>query len=72
METIKCPKCGRPLQAEGEAFVDDERFPVFSCPECIMNVSMFGKPVALPLTFCLDAEGRPFDPAAPDGRLSLD
>ncbi len=74
METTKCPKCGRTLPLVGEAWVNDQRFPVFSCDECIMKVRMFDDSTSeweLPLTFCLDAEGNAFDPADPTRRLDL-
>ena len=37
-----------------------------------MTVEFCGEQSELPLTFAVDAEGNPFDPAAPDGKLKLD
>ena len=70
METVHCPKCGRPLSPEGEAFCDGRHFPVYSCPECVQLVDFLGQRQELPLTFCRerDAAGRwrVFDPASGD------
>jgi len=71
MSRIPCPKCGRSLAPDGEAVLGDQVFPVYSCDECVMTVEMFGETMELPLTFALDADGKPFDPASPDGKLQL-
>ena len=70
--TFPCPKCNRNLQASGVMTVGDVSVPTFQCDECLMTVDFAGEPMELPLTFAVDADGQPFDPAAPDGRLKLD
>ena len=72
--TYPCPKCGRMLRPEGEVTISattDARppLPVYSCDECIMVSKVFDEEMELPLSFCVDKEGRPFDPASPDGEL---
>lgn len=67
-----CPKCNRNLIAAGVMTVDGERLPTFSCDECLMSVDFGGEAMELPLTFVVGADGKPFDPASPDGRLNLD
>lgn len=66
---VPCPKCNRSLAAEGEATVDDQAMPVYSCDECVMTADFCGEKMELPLTFAVDAAGRKFDPADPDGEL---
>ena len=44
--------------------------PVYSCPVCTVAASMFGEAMALPLTFAVGPDGKPFDPATPDGELA--
>jgi len=69
--TVPCPKCGRPLAPAGELTVGDRIFPSYQCDECLMQVEMFGTRQEVALTFCVDAQGRPFDPATPDGKLPI-
>ncbi len=71
-QTFPCPKCGRRLRASGVLTVGTARLPTFACDECIMTVEFAGERMELPLTFALDADGQPFDPADPEGRLRLD
>jgi len=65
MRTHPCPKCSRPIEQSGEATVAGETLPVFQCDRCI--VDFLGMQV--PFTFCVDAQGRAFDPAEPDDQL---
>ena len=76
MTTVPCPKCGRPLAPAGEVTVrippcGEQTFPTYQCDECLRTVQMFGEPVEIALTFCVDEQGRPFDPAEPDGKLTI-
>jgi hypothetical protein len=64
-----CPKCGRLLPQSGDTTVEDQTFPVFQCDECLTTVDIGGAPFEIALTFALDDQGRPFDPASPDGSL---
>ncbi len=57
------------LDQSGETTVDDQTFPVFQCDECLDTVDIGGAPFEVALTFSLDKEGKPFDPASPDGSL---
>ena len=65
MRTHPCPKCSRPFKQSGEVSVAGETLPVFQCDDCV--VDFFGVPAAV--AFCVDAQGRAFDPAEPDERL---
>lgn len=69
MKTFPCPKCGRTLHQSGEAVVEGESFPTFSCDECIDHVDFGGEPLELPLTFCVGRDGRAFDAADPERDL---
>jgi hypothetical protein len=71
IDTFPCPKCNRRLTRSGAVAVDGEEFPVFQCDECILETEMFGEPVETALTFAVDANGKPFDPASEDGELSF-
>jgi hypothetical protein len=71
IDTFPCPKCNRTLARSGEVVVEGATFPVFQCDECLATVQMFGEPFEVALTFAVDAEGKPFDPAAADGHLPL-
>ena len=61
-----CPKCGREVVACGTLAIGGVEAPVYQCPECLMPSSSFGE---VGLTFCIDAKGRPVDPAEPDKPL---
>lgn len=71
MDRFPCPKCNRLLTRSGEAEVEGAVFPVFQCDECIVETKMFGEPVEVALTFAVDEEGKPFDPATEDGELPI-
>ena len=71
IDSFPCPKCGRLLQKSGEVSIEDAAFPVFQCDECIVQAEMFGEPFEVALTFAVDADGKPFDPATEDGQLPL-
>jgi hypothetical protein len=66
-----CPKCGRPLEPSGTVTTGDRELPVYQCDECLVMTTLFGEPVETALTFCVGPDGKPFDPATPDGRLLL-
>lgn len=51
------------LESEGRTY------PTFQCDECLMKVDFLGEASEVALTFALDDEGQPFDPADPDGGL---
>jgi hypothetical protein len=58
------------LSKSAEVFDPDRgECSVFQCDECVVEVTMFGKPVDIALTFAVDRDGRAFDPATPDGSL---
>lgn len=69
--SVKCPKCGRQLQASGEVEFEERTVPVYQCDECLVQTEMFGEPVEVALTFAVNAAGQPFDPASSDGKLKL-
>ena len=64
-----CPKCCRPLESTGSVEVDGHDCPVYQCNECLATVDMLGADVEVALTFAVDPDGTPFDPASPDGRF---
>jgi hypothetical protein len=68
-KTCPCPKCNRTLVQSGELTVGEQTVPTFQCDECLMVIDFAGETMEVALTFALDADGQPFDPAAPDGRL---
>ncbi len=70
IDTFPCPKCGRRLQRSGEVEVEGATFPVFQCDECIVPWEVEGEVFDTAFTFAVDAEGKPFDPAAENGGLS--
>jgi hypothetical protein len=53
-----CPKCNRNLKATGEFHVDGRRHDTYQCDECLVTADVFGEPVELQLTFCVDDAGR--------------
>ncbi|HKQ49466.1 MAG TPA: hypothetical protein VJZ71_15450 [Phycisphaerae bacterium] len=71
MPTHPCPKCGRQLNQSGEAAVDERVYPIYQCDECIVVTEFMGRTIEMALTFALGDDGKPFDPASPDGHLSL-
>lgn len=67
---VKCPKCGRYLDASGEMSIDGKRpRPVYQCDECLVTREALGMKAEVALTFCVDTAGRAFDPANPDEPL---
>jgi hypothetical protein len=58
-----CPKCGRLLQPAGEITFAGQTLPTYQCDECLVTKKIFGEPVEMALTFCIGADGKPFDPA---------
>jgi hypothetical protein len=69
IDTFPCPKCSRLLRRSGEVEVEGTTFPVFQCDECITPWNVEGE--AFDVAFTVDAEDKPFDPAAADGSLPL-
>lgn len=74
--TTPCPKCNRLLRASGEVTVEDAdggeaTLAVYQCDECLMRVELFGEVEEAALTFALDRQGRPVDPAEPERVLSF-
>ena len=67
---VPCPKCNRNLQPSGVVAVDDDEFPVYQCDECLVTQSVLGVWMETALTFCVDGEGRAFNPADPDEPLN--
>ena len=68
---IPCPKCGRALSADGEISFGSAATAVYSCPECVTRTDFLGEKMELPLTFIIGPDGKPCDPAAPDGAIDL-
>lgn len=71
-----CPKCGRLLRPSGELAIEagDGKAVttlVYQCDECLVEHELFGEKVEEALTFVLDKDGRPMDPANPDQPLKL-
>jgi endogenous inhibitor of DNA gyrase (YacG/DUF329 family) len=66
-KSVPCPKCGRNLLQSGEVVVGDETLPTFQCDECVKVVDFLGQKMELALTFALDKDGKPFDPADENG-----
>jgi hypothetical protein len=60
------------LSASGVVTMGEQTLPTFQCDVCKMNVEFMGERMELPVTFLVDENGQPFDPASPDGRLRLD
>lgn len=69
MNPVPCPRCGRQLEQTGTVTCEGDETPVYQCDDCIVRVNFGGKTMDGNLTFCLDKQGRPFDPASPDGSL---
>jgi hypothetical protein len=67
IDTFPCPKCGRRLQRSGEVEVEGAALPVFQCDECTNPWEVEGEVFDTAFTFAVDAQGKPFDPAAEDG-----
>ena len=71
IDRFPCPKCGRRLERSGEIQFDGIAYPVFQCDECLVETEMFGEPIEVALTFAVNEDGRPFDPATDSGELSI-
>jgi hypothetical protein len=69
--SVNCPKCGRVLAADGEITFNGASIPIYQCPECITRTTFAGETVELPLTFIIGPDGKPMDPADPDGGIDL-
>lgn len=54
-----CPKCSRQLKPCGQ--LGD--VPVFQCPECLVDVELFGDREQVALTFVVRPDGVAIDPA---------
>ncbi len=64
-----CPKCGKRLDASGVVTVNGgPDLPVYQCDTCTRVVPVFGE---VAVTFCVDENGRAFDPADPDSPFSV-
>lgn len=70
-KSFPCPKCQRILQPEGVIEAFGEKWLSYQCPECIACVDFMGEKMELPLSFCIGKDGKPFDPATPDGSLPI-
>jgi hypothetical protein len=58
-----CPRCNRLLEAAGVITFQGREFPSYQCDECLKTVDLFGEKMQVALTFCVDDQGKPFDPA---------
>jgi hypothetical protein len=54
------------LRRSGEVEVEGAAFPVFQCDECMTPWKVEGEVFDTAFTFAVDAQGKPFDPAADD------
>jgi hypothetical protein len=62
--SVPCPKCRRILNPSGVVSVGDgPELPVYQCDECLVTRTILGVPMETALTFCVDENGRTFDPA---------
>jgi hypothetical protein len=69
--TAPCPKCGRRLRPSGLVSVDgEEGLPVYQCDECTTAGEVLGVKMETALTFCIDKNGRVFDPSELDDPFS--
>lgn len=67
---VHCPRCGRSLEASGVVTTDGRSFPVYQCDDCVVNAATDGgEPIPAALTFCVDENGKAFDPATSAGAL---
>lgn len=72
MNPVPCPKCGRTLQQSGVLTVGNVELPTYQCDECIVPIDLgAGESIDGALTFCVDPDGNPFDPASPGGKLPI-
>ena len=69
--TVRCPKCSRRLQADGEITSAEQTIPVYVCPECLIRTTFMGQAMEMPLMFVIGPDGRAIDPANPDGEIDL-
>jgi|GEM_PF-2642736 len=69
--TIPCPKCSRPLPADGEIACGGATIATYCCPECVTRRKFMGEMMELPLMFIVGPDGRAYDPADPDGAIDL-
>jgi hypothetical protein len=55
-----CPKCGRLVEATGEATLEDGALPVYECdaPGCTRPITFEGEMIAAPLIFVVGADGQ--------------
>ena len=60
---VPCPKCHRLLQPAGVITFQGAEFPTYQCDECLKTVKLYGESIEVALTFAVDAQGNPFDPA---------
>lgn len=61
-KTAICPRCGVEIQSSGEVSFDGKIIPVFQCEKCLAPGVVLDIHLDLPFTFCLDADGRAFEP----------
>ncbi len=66
---VPCPKCKRTLVQSGELEFEGIIVPTFQCDECLMTVDFAGESMEVALTFALDKDGNPVDPADPENKL---
>ena len=69
IDTFPCSRCGRTLARSGEVEGEGAAFPVFQCDECMAPWEVEGETFDIAFTFAVDADGKPFDPAAEGGEL---
>jgi hypothetical protein len=69
MPPIPCPKCGRALPLA--IVFGGATIPVYCCPECVTRKEFTGERMELPLIFILGPDGKPCDPADPEGEIDL-
>jgi hypothetical protein len=67
--SVICPRCGRTLRPASEMTVECLTVPVYTCPECLIRGTLFGRFTKLPLTFARLHDGSLVDPT--DGQTEL-
>lgn len=62
MGLVRCPRCGDPVEACGEATIDGVALGVYQCGRCTQKWQFDGAEFEVALTFALDQDGRCIDP----------
>jgi hypothetical protein len=63
-KSVPCPKCGRMLKPSGELNVAGVTMLTYQCDECLRTIDFCGEKTEVALTFAVDKDDHPFDPAS--------